>query len=160
MTAASARASNDTYLWASVAPRWCCRPNCSAEATCPSYYPAVISDSVVDELRSEGFVRLVAGFDPAAADRMRARWWREFAALGIKEGDPSTWPSGRQGKALVEKSLHTERTFEAFWSKDVVAAIDALLGAGCWTRPATPDGHGISPRPLTRDRVEAQSGVS
>jgi len=96
----------------------------------------VIPASVVSELQSEGFVRLVAGFDPFAAGRMRARVWRKLAVLGIDEADPSTWPSGRQGKAVGSRRLQADRTLEAFWSKDVVAAIDALLGAECWTRPA------------------------
>ena len=64
--------------------------------------------ALVTELHAEGLVRLHAGFDPGAAGQMRARVWRELAA------DGST---------------------EAFWSKEVVTAVDGLLGKGCWERP-------------------------
>lgn len=94
----------------------------------------VLSATVVDELHSEGFVRLPAGFDPGAAGRMRARVWRELGVQGVMEDDRSTWPSGRQGKSVGSSRLQTDRTFETFWSRDVIAAIDALLGSDSWTR--------------------------
>ncbi|HUR77801.1 MAG TPA: phytanoyl-CoA dioxygenase family protein [Acidimicrobiales bacterium] len=104
--------------------------------TSPSYDQAVLPAFLISELQSEGIIRLGSAFDPSAADAMRERVWRELSALGINEADRSTWPSGRQGKAVGSSRLQADSRFEAFWSKDVVAAVDALLGAGCWTRPA------------------------
>lgn len=97
----------------------------------------MVTESLVREFHSDGFVRVPAAFAPAAADKMRVRVWRHLAARGISDSDPSTWPRGRDGKA--SSAAARDRAFASFWSKDVVAAVDGLLGAGCWAVPASGD---------------------
>lgn len=86
------------------------------------------------ELDTTGLVRLARAFDPGSASRMRALVWRELAATGARAGEPSTWPDDRRGKSAA-RGLQGHRAFQAFWTPDVVGALDAALGAHAWTRP-------------------------
>lgn len=92
------------------------------------------------DLANSGIVRLHEAFDPAQATRMRAVVWRELGRAGVREAEPATWPSGRQGGKAWKRGALDHRAFQAFWTPAVVSALDALLGAKAWTRPTKPNG--------------------
>lgn len=86
------------------------------------------------ELHTTGLVCLTGGFASRDAGRMRSLVWRELAAIDAQEDKPSTWPDDRRGKSTT-RGLQGHRAFQAFWSRDVLSALDALFGARSWTRP-------------------------
>lgn len=94
----------------------------------------MLTSDVVDAVETAGYARLREGFDPADADQMRSVVWRALGERGVRQDDTSTWTAGRPGKT-VDRLIQSHRVFRAFWSSEVVSALDALLGAGCWSRP-------------------------
>ena len=89
---------------------------------------------VLSAVETDGYVRLRAGFDPADAEQMRSVAWRALVEHGVRQEDTSTWTPGRTGKS-VGGAVQDHRVFRAFWSEQVVSAVDDLLGRDCWSRP-------------------------
>lgn len=78
-------------------------------------------------------MRLRGVFGEADAARMRERLWRMLSdEHGIQPGRPETW-SVRQPTGF--QALRRSSAFEALGSPVLAAALDDLLGAGCWCAP-------------------------
>ncbi len=93
----------------------------------------MLSQPQRDEFEQCGVVRLRGAFGEADAARMRERLWKALSdEWGIQPGRPETW-SVRQPTGL--QPLRRSSVFEALGSPVLAAALDDLLGAGCWRAP-------------------------
>jgi hypothetical protein len=83
------------------------------------------------QFHNDGYVKLPAAFDPAAALRMQDFIWKYLAEKqGIRREDRSTWA----GPQKLNKTTHF-RIYDAIGSDRLFSGIDQLLGAGTWNRP-------------------------
>lgn len=94
----------------------------------------MLTHDVLSAVETTGYVRLREGFDPTEAEQMRSVVWRALGQHGFLQQDASTWTPGRPGKS-VDRLIQSHRAFRAFWSPEVVSAVDALLEPDCWSRP-------------------------
>jgi len=94
-------------------------------------------DGLGDEERSDferlGVVRLKRVFREVDAARMCDRVWEALAREhGMRRGDPATWTAGQP---TGFQALSRAGAFDALGQPTLIAALDALLGEGQWTRP-------------------------
>lgn len=95
---------------------------------------AVLTDEQRAEFDATGIVRLSGVFSDEDAARMRRVVWTELEQRhGVVEDDPATWTSAIPSRWKTSKKA---RAFQAIGSPPLYAAIDDLLGDGCWTSPA------------------------
>jgi hypothetical protein len=95
--------------------------------------PAPLSADDLRRFKDQGFVRLPAAFDPAAALRMQDFMWKFIEEKqGVRRDDPATWFPPRNLK--LNKTTH-HRIYDAIGSDRLFSAADQLLGAGTWNRP-------------------------
>jgi Phytanoyl-CoA dioxygenase (PhyH) len=86
------------------------------------------------EFDRRGILRLPAAIPPAEVTAMRERVWRHLLDKdGIHPDRPGTWPAAPP--AQFQKLTGTG-AFDAMATSPLTAAIDGLLGAGQWQRPA------------------------
>lgn len=86
--------------------------------------------------QAKGYIRLPAAFDRAAAQSMEDFIWARLAELhGIRRDDPDTWSAAAPWIGL--NRFKEDAVFQAVGSPAVCAAIDDLLGRGCWKKPRT-----------------------
>jgi hypothetical protein len=87
---------------------------------------------------AQGFVRLTGAFTASEAKAMEDRLWQALANKhGVCRADTSTWqvPAG-----MGLQSLRASRVFDPILGGALRAALEHLLGAGCWQPPR----HGAS----------------
>ena len=93
----------------------------------------VLSPADLTHFADHGYVRVGSAFTSDQAAAMRDVVWEALAPDGVLRDDPSTW--------TVEAPSHLQHlkrhpAFAAIGSGWTIAAIDQLLGAGQWQRPA------------------------
>jgi hypothetical protein len=93
----------------------------------------VLSPADLEHFADRGYVRVAGAFTGVQAAAMRDVVWAALARDGVVAEDPSTW--------TVEAPSHLQHlkrhpAFESIGSARTIAAIDQLLGAGQWQRPA------------------------
>jgi hypothetical protein len=93
----------------------------------------VLSPADLEHFADRGYVRVGGAFTSVQAAAMRDVVWEALARDGVFRDDPSTW--------TVEAPSHLQHlkrnpVFDAVGSERTIAAIDQLLGAGQWRRPA------------------------
>jgi Phytanoyl-CoA dioxygenase (PhyH) len=94
----------------------------------------MLSSAQRDEFDRRGILRLPATIPPAEVTAMRQRVWRHLLDKdGIHPDRPETWPA--DPPAQFQKLTGTG-AFDAMATSQLTAAIDGLLGAGRWQRPA------------------------
>lgn len=81
------------------------------------------------QLDTVGHVRIPGVVDRAAAAAIADRIWAHLERRGVLRADPSTWPSGLQGKL---QGLRQARVFDVFATPTTDGVVDELLGAGAW----------------------------
>ena len=87
----------------------------------------------ITEFSRRGFVRIPAAFSPEDAAALEARVWRWLEKKrGIVADDPKTWPAGQVFGLQELKDLSSA----VIGSETTCAAIDGLLGPGCWKQPS------------------------
>ncbi len=84
-----------------------------------------MTEQTLEHFRDHGWMRVPRALAAEAAQAMRNAAWRALEAAGIHRDRPSTW---------VERPAHLQRlkdepAFHAAASRDLHAAIDAILGA-------------------------------
>lgn len=88
----------------------------------------------LETYEANGYVRLTEAFDRAAANSMAEFVWARMEELhGVRRDDPSTWNAPDPWTGL--NRFKQDPVFRAVGSSVVSAAIDNLLGSGCWKRP-------------------------
>ena len=94
---------------------------------------APLSAHDLRQFQENGFVRLPAAFDPAAALRMQDYMW-EFIAKHhpIRRDDRGTWNPALNLK--LNKTAH-HRIYNPIGSPRMSAAFDQLLEPGAWNAP-------------------------
>src|SRR5262245_975460 len=85
-----------------------------------------------EHFSGHGWMRVRAAFTSHEAAAMRAAIWRELAAAGISERDPSTWTTERPEHLQRARS---DPAFRAVGSARLLEAIDAVLEGGAFEIP-------------------------
>jgi hypothetical protein len=81
-----------------------------------------------------GLLKLAAAVPRPAVAEMTDRLWAELARKdGVQRGQRGTW---RQERVFGFQALHASGVFRGMASPRVRAALDDLMGAGCWAEPA------------------------
>jgi hypothetical protein len=94
----------------------------------------MLSSAQRDEFDRRGILRLPATIPPAEVRAMRQRLWQYLADThGMHPDQPETWPV--DPPAQFQKLTGTG-VFDAMATGQLYAAVDDLLGAGRWQRPA------------------------
>ena len=93
----------------------------------------MLTPSQREHFAARGFVRLPGVFSRVAAAAMEQRVWEWLERHhGVGRDDPASWtlaqPTGLQ-------PLKQHAIFDAIGGTALLAALDELLGAGCWKRP-------------------------
>jgi len=93
----------------------------------------MLTPSQREHFEARGFVRLPGVFSRDAAAAMEQRVWEWLERHhGVRRDDPASWtlaqPTGLQ-------PLKHQAVFAANEGAALLAALDELLGAGCWKRP-------------------------
>lgn len=95
------------------------------------------------EFTERGYVRMPGAFDRDAIEALLHRAWTLLEdTRGIRRDDPSTWDV--VGPWLGLKELRAGEPALALRSFTLEAAIDELLGAGCWHKPREWGGFKVS----------------
>ncbi|WP_300604667.1 phytanoyl-CoA dioxygenase [Trebonia sp.] len=103
----------------------------------------------VDRFIRDGYVVIRGAVDAATVAACRERIWASMERLGVRRGDPSTWPP------LVEiDDLQGGPFAAAGTSPKLAAACDELIGPGRWDSPVRP-GAALMVRFPSEDRANA-----
>ena len=123
--------------------------------SCSSYAGACSAEAVRDAFGREGFAYVRGAVSRAGMASIVAQIADEMASpsiaaesgeVAVTLGDPSTWPSGA-GRRVIEVTPPGDSAHwgELVGSAPLAAALDAVLGRGCWELPlngAAPPGGG------------------
>lgn len=89
-----------------------------------------------EEFERRGVLRLAGALGGDVVGGIRERVWEQAErGQGVRRGEPSSW---RRVRPSLMKPLAARGLFEPLLGPVPGAALDALLGAGCWHRPASP----------------------
>lgn len=90
------------------------------------------TDSILEQFRTHGWVRIPAAFSAADAAVMCDVIWAGLAKVGIGRNDPSTWTTARPEHLQYLKG---DPVFRAIGSERTISAIDEVLEGQRWQRP-------------------------
>ena len=93
----------------------------------------MLDPSQREHFAAHGFVRLPGVFSRDAAAAMEQRVWEWLERKhGVRRDDPASWT---QAQPTGLQPLKQHAIFDAIGGTALFAALDELLGAGCWKRP-------------------------
>lgn len=93
----------------------------------------MLDPSQREHFAARGFVRLPGVFSRDAAAAMEQRVWEWLERHhGVRRDDPASWT---QAQPTGLQPLKQHAIFDAIGGTALLAALDELLGAGCWKRP-------------------------
>ena len=90
------------------------------------------NDEGLEHFSVHGWMRVRAAFTAHEAAAMRTAIWRELAAAGITERDPSTWITER---AEHLQHVRSDQAFRAVGSARLLEAIEAVLEGRAYAMP-------------------------
>ncbi|MEU8608281.1 phytanoyl-CoA dioxygenase family protein [Actinoplanes sp. NPDC048791] len=92
----------------------------------------MLDDDQLSEFRDTGLLRLPGAIAPKDAAAMVERIWDHLHNHGAVRDRPDTWTAG---PATGLRAVTGAPAFRALGSTRVRAALDDLLGVGCWQEP-------------------------
>lgn len=96
--------------------------------------PTGLTTEQLLEFETSGVLALPGAVEADAIEKMRSQTWELLEQKeGIRAADPSTW---RAIGASCFRPLSDVGAFDPMASRRVRAALDDLLGKGCWQEPA------------------------
>jgi hypothetical protein len=102
---------------------------------------AMDPEAIRTTLEATGVVRIDGAFSRDRAAAMRRTVWSFVGQRdGAKADDPTTWPAGGQWVGGMKK-IKRRPVFDILDNQPVRHALDAIFGAGEWTRPTNPGGQ-------------------